>query len=223
MGRLVFVNGVMDAGKTNALLTRAHGMEEKGYSILTVKSDKDLSTKGKMIKSRAGFEREADIVIGDMTNLCSAVLEIAEDSMIDHVLCEEGQFYTPRQIEQAFELAVEHDIDVTVYGLRSDFQSKAFPASIRLFELAHSIETLDAPCSCKQENAAFNARKVDGQFVFEGEQVAVDNEASVTYESLCPTCYQRERQAAASRLFESTYDSEASVEASTRSLVEARI
>jgi thymidine kinase len=38
----------------------------------------------------------------------------------------------------------------------------------------------------------YNARLVDGRFVFDGEQVAIDG-VHVTYESLCPSCYLRER------------------------------
>lgn len=34
----------------------------------------------------------------------------------------------------------------------------------------------------------FNARKVDGRFVFDGSQVAIDG-VDVEYESLCANCY----------------------------------
>ena len=34
-----------------------------------------------------------------------------------------------------------------------------------------------------------NARKVNGKFVFTGEQVAIDGKDDVTYEALCPNCY----------------------------------
>ena len=61
------------------------------------------------------------------------------------------------------------------------------------------IETIEAPCRCTKANAAFNARKIDGKFVFEGDQVAVDNEGDVTYESLCPGCYQAEMRLALGR------------------------
>jgi thymidine kinase len=36
----------------------------------------------------------------------------------------------------------------------------------------------------------FNGRTVDGTFVFDGDQVAIDG-VDVTYESLCPACYLR--------------------------------
>ena len=34
-----------------------------------------------------------------------------------------------------------------------------------------------------------NGRKVNGKFVFEGEQIAIDKEDDVEYESLCAKCY----------------------------------
>jgi thymidine kinase len=34
----------------------------------------------------------------------------------------------------------------------------------------------------------FNARKANGQFIFDGAQVAIDG-VDVTYESLCGDCY----------------------------------
>ena len=37
----------------------------------------------------------------------------------------------------------------------------------------------------------FNARTVDGEFVFDGDQVAIDG-VDVSYESLCGKCYLEE-------------------------------
>ena len=43
-------------------------------------------------------------------------------------------------------------------------------------------------CECGAK-ATFNVRMVSGKFVFDGDQVAIDGEQEVTYESLCPKCY----------------------------------
>ena len=72
------------------------------------------------------------------------------------------------------------------YGLRSDFSLKGFPGSTRLMELAHTIEEMKTICTCGRK-AICNARKVAGQFVFEGEQVAIDMENDVQYVSMCPS------------------------------------
>ena len=60
--------------------------------------------------------------------------------------------------------------------------------------LAHTIEEMKTICTCGRK-AICNARKVAGQFVFEGEQVAIDMENDVQYVSMCPQCYFRERRA----------------------------
>ena len=43
-------------------------------------------------------------------------------------------------------------------------------------------------CACGRK-AMCNGRKVNGQFVFEGAQVAIDTVDNVEYESLCPQCW----------------------------------
>ncbi len=49
-------------------------------------------------------------------------------------------------------------------------------------------------CTCGRK-ATCNCRKVNGRFVFEGEQVAIDLENDVQYVSMCPQCYFREARA----------------------------
>jgi thymidine kinase len=82
---------------------------------------------------------------------------------------------------------------VLAYGIRTDFQTRAFPGSARLLELAHSLEELKTICRCGRK-ALFNARLVGGRFVFDGDQVAIDELSAdrVTYESMCAECYLRE-------------------------------
>jgi thymidine kinase len=76
---------------------------------------------------------------------------------------------------------------VLCYGLRGDFMTHSFPGSLRLMEIAHSIEELKTICRCGSK-AIFNARIVDGKFVSQGDQVAIDGQQA-TYESLCGRCY----------------------------------
>lgn len=53
-----------------------------------------------------------------------------------------------------------------------------------------SLEELKTICQCGRR-ALFNGCTVDGKFVFDGDQVAIDGVA-VGYESLCPACYLEE-------------------------------
>jgi len=110
------------------------------------------------------------------------------------VLCDESQFFTPAQAEQLFLVTVDLNIPVICYGLRADFMNRGFPGSTRLLELAHTIEEMKTICACGRK-ATCNGRKVNGEFVFEGAQVAIDTVDAVEYQSLCPQCWYREYRA----------------------------
>ena len=85
-------------------------------------------------------------------------------------------------------IAIQQDVPVLAYGIRTDFQTVAFPGSRRLLEVAHSLEELKTICRCGRK-AVFNARTINGEFVFDGNQVAIEDGAEVVYESLCGACY----------------------------------
>ena len=115
------------------------------------------------------------------------------------VLCDESQFFTPEQAEQLFRVTVDLGIPVICYGLRADFMMRGFPGSTRLLELAHTIEELKTICACGRK-AICNGRKVNGNYVFEGAQVAIDTVDNVEYQSLCPQCWYREYRAFLNRV-----------------------
>ena len=52
----------------------------------------------------------------------------------------------------------------------------------------NNLEELKTICKCGRK-AVLNGRKINKKFVFEGEQVAIDNVDNVEYESLCGHCY----------------------------------
>ena len=85
-------------------------------------------------------------------------------------------------------VAVTLNIPVICYGLRTDFLMNGFEGSQRLLLIAHTIEELKTICTCGKK-ATLNGRKVNGHYVFEGEQVAIDGENQVDYQSLCTSCY----------------------------------
>ena len=115
------------------------------------------------------------------------------------MLVDESQFLSPAQIDQLFLVAKRDEVSVICYGLRTDFLAHEFPGSRRLFELADNFEKLPTMCRCGSQ-AEFNCRVVDGRHVFEGDQVAIDDGAVVTYESLCGACFMREQDAAGARV-----------------------
>jgi thymidine kinase len=192
MSKLYFRFGAMNSGKSTALLQAAFNYEERGQYVLLAKPAVDY--KGdKNIVSRLGVSREVDFLIRPEDNLRDLFTEQSAESerktgqQVACLLLDEAQFLTEAQVDQALEVAVLDRVPVLAYGIRTDFQTKAFPGSRRLLEIAHSLEELKTICRCGKK-AMFNGRLVNGKFVFSGEQVAIDGD-KVTYESLCPACY----------------------------------
>ncbi|MBQ7859077.1 MAG: thymidine kinase [Faecalibacterium sp.] len=195
MAKLYFRYGAMNSGKSTALMQVAHNYEEQGMRVLIVKPQVDTKG-GERLISRLGVSRTADLVAPadlDVFKAIEADLQ-ANEQKLACVLCDESQFFTPEQAEQLFMVTVELNVPVICYGLRSDFSLKGFPGSTRLLELAHTIEEMKTICTCGRK-AICNTRKVNGEFVFEGAQVAIDGEGKVEYVSTCPQCYFEKRRA----------------------------
>lgn len=194
MAKLYFRYGAMNSGKTTALLQVAYNYEERGMRVLILKPAVD--TKGAdSILSRLGVARHVDrLVTPDMDVYRLVQDDMAANGPLACVLCDESQFFTTVQAEQLFLVTVDLGIPVICYGLRADFTMKGFPGSTRLLELAHTIEEMKTICACGRK-AICNGRKINGQYVFAGEQVAIDQVGDVQYQSLCPQCWLREYRA----------------------------
>lgn len=184
MSKLYFRYSPMNAGKSTALLQVAYNYKERGQRSIIAKPNVD--TKSPEVLSRLNISAKVDWSIDTEHNLIEDFLD-KETEKVDCILVDEAQFLEPRQIEQLFFIAVMRNIPVLAYGIRSDFQTYAFPGAARLFELAHSIEEMKTICRCGAK-AMFNGRKINGEFVSEGEQVAIDGKQA-EYESLCGKCY----------------------------------
>lgn len=174
----------MNAGKSTALLQVAYNYKERGQRSIIAKPSVD--TKSPEVLSRLNISAKVDWSVNPEHHLIKDFLD-KETEKVDCILVDEAQFLEPQQIEQLFFIAVMKNIPVLAYGIRSDFQTNAFPGSARLFELAHSIEEMKTICRCGAK-AMFNGRKINGEFVSEGEQVAIDGQQA-SYESLCGKCF----------------------------------
>lgn len=189
MAKLYFRYGAMNSGKSTALLQVAFNYEERGQRVIIGKPKVDTKA-ADQISSRLGVKRTADFLIDSqdsIRNLIAANVVANPHNPLACVLIDEAQFLTPRQIDELFKVAVLDDIPVLAYGIRTDFRTVAFPGSQRLLEIAHSLEELKTICRCGKK-AILNGRMVNGEFVFAGNQVAIDGE-EVTYESLCGACH----------------------------------
>lgn len=188
MAKLYFRYGAMNSGKSTHLMQVAYNYEERGMKILLIKPKTDIKG-GKKVVSRLGVTREVDMILDTSDDIIEKVEEwIKINGKIDCILADEIQFLKKYHINQLFKIAITKDIPVICYGLRTDFQMNGFEGSERLLLLAHSIEEMKTICTCGKK-AILNGRKINGQYVFEGEQVAIDAQGEVEYESLCGDCY----------------------------------
>ena len=197
MAKLHFKYGAMNSGKSTALINTAYNYSERGLAVAIIKPE--IDTKGEnTIVARAGLSREVDILASHEMDLREEVgLYMARRALdpLHCVLVDESQFLEPEQVDQLFEVAKLDDISVIAYGLRTDFRTKLFRGSMRLLELADNIEKLPTMCRCGSQ-AEFNCRSINGSFVFDGQQVAIDGEDETSYDSLCGVCYTDEREKA---------------------------
>ncbi|MBA8815522.1 thymidine kinase [Microbacterium halimionae] len=188
MAKLYFRYGAMNSGKSTALLQAAYNYEERGQRVLLAKPEIDTKDAGR-ISSRLGVSREVDFLIRPNDDVRALFREHRHEG-VACLLIDEAQFLTPVQVDDLLRIVVFEGVPALAYGIRTDFRTEAFPGSRRLMELAHSLEELKTICRCGRK-ALFNARLVEGRFVFDGDQVAIDQLTadSVTYESMCAECY----------------------------------
>ena len=192
MAKLYYRYGAMNSGKSTALMQVAFNYEERGMRVFILKPSIDTKG-GECLLSRLGVSRPVDKAVTPDMDVFELVKQARGDKPLACVLTDESQFFTPQQAEQLFMVTVKLNIPVIAYGLRTDFSMQGFPGSTRLLELAHAIEEMKTICTCGRK-ATCNGRKVNGEFVFEGDQVAIDQENNVEYQSLCAQCYFAERE-----------------------------
>ena len=115
------------------------------------------------------------------------MLKDGQDEDVNVVIVDECQFLTEAQIDQLRELVDEKNVSVMCFGLRTDFQTKLFPGSRRLLEVADEITEIKTMCECGKK-ATVNAR-IDGEgyVVTEGAQVFLGGNDS--YIAMCHRCW----------------------------------
>lgn len=185
--KLFFYYGAMCSGKSAQLQLKAHNFEERKVPFIIIKSTIDTRDGNSVIHSRPLGDK-ACIAVKPFENLFKRVSnELTDRGKLKYVLVDEAQFLTEKQVDQLSDVVDYLDIDVICYGLKSDFKTKLFPGSKRLFEIADSFKEIESTCSCGEKNM-FNARiDKDGNVVTKGKQVEVGGEDR--YIAMCRKCY----------------------------------
>lgn len=185
MAKLNFKYATMNSGKTLDLIRTAYNYEENGYNVLLLKPAVD--TKGeKCIESRVGLKRQVDYLIEKNDNIIDKISSNLKD--ITCIFVDEVQFLSKKQIDELFLISKVFDINVICYGLRLNFKMEAFEGSKGLLEIAEELEELKTICKCGNI-ARYLGRKVNGNYVLEGDEIVIDGTDNVEYIPLCGDCY----------------------------------
>lgn len=174
MAKLYFRYGTMDSAKTLNLLAVAHNYRKQGKRVVLAKPALDDRFGDLKVASRAGLHEQADLLLEPTT-----VLSLAALRDVDCMLVDEAQFLSPAVVDQLRVITLRLDLPVICYGLRTDFQTRGFPGSLRLLEVADSIEEVKVTCQHCGRKAVFNLRTVGGKAVLEGAQISLGDEEYV--------------------------------------------
>lgn len=188
MAKLYFRHGTVGSAKTLNLLAVAHNYRQQGKKVILMKPDLDTRFAKDRIRSRAGLEMAADILIIDETSLRGV-----DYTGISCILVDEAQFLSAKVIEELRYISLEWDLPILCYGLRTDFKTNLFEGSARLMELADSIEEVKATCHYCNRKSIMNLKHVQGVATNEG--VSIDLGAEEKYYAACYKCYRREIEA----------------------------
>lgn len=192
MAKLIYYYGSMASSKTLRLLSTAYNFEEKGIQIMVLKPSLDTRDEDGIIRSRAGLERKCvnidkDVNVYEVIKKYANVLSVQFEEL-KWIIIDECQFLTEKQVDELSDVVDYLGINVMCYGLRTDFRSKAFPGSKRLFEIADTIEEVKSTCECGNGKTSINAR-LDGKgnIITDGEQVLIGGNEK--YTALCRKCW----------------------------------
>ena len=191
--KLYFNYATMNSGKSLQLMSIAHNMDERHIPTLTIKPSIDTRDGENKIYSRIGISRDCRMFSpeDDLFNLISEEnsRRISCNSYLEWIFVDEAQFLTEEQVDQLSDVVDYLCINVMCYGLRTDFKSRLFPGSKRLFELADTIEEIKSTCECGNKTI-INARvDKDGNVLKNGPQTLVGGDDR--YISICRKCWKR--------------------------------
>lgn len=187
MAKLYFKYGAMGSSKTAQALITKYNYEENDLKVWLIKPSADIRDGENILRSRIGLEAAVEMIPPE-TDICE-LYRAERKGICDVIIVDECQFLTPEQVDQLRAVVDDEGIPVMCFGLRTDFQTKLFPGSHRLMEVADSILEIKTICDCGAK-ATVNAR-IDGSghIVTQGAQVFLGGNDS--YIAMCHRCYIR--------------------------------
>ena len=187
MAKLYFKYGAMGSSKTAQALITKYNYEENDMKVWLIKPSADTRDGVQLLRSRIGLQAAVEVMI-PTRNIYEAYKE-EHTGNCHAVIVDECQFMTPEQIDQLRAIVDDFHVPVLCFGLRTDFQTKLFPGSLRLMEVADTIQEIKTICDCGAK-ATVNARIDEaGHIVTEGAQVMLGGNDS--YIAMCHRCWIR--------------------------------
>ena len=184
MAKLYFKYGAMGSSKTAQALITKYNYEENDLKVWLIKPSADTRDGVSVLRSRIGLEAQVEVIAPE-TDIYMLFTD-AKQGSCDVIIVDECQFLTGRQIDELRSIVNDFNVPVMCFGLRTDFQTKLFPGSLRLMEIADTIQEIKTICDCGAK-ATVNARISGGYIVTEGAQVVLGGNDS--YIAMCHRCY----------------------------------
>ena len=185
MAKLYFKYGAMGSSKTAQALITKYNYEENDMSVWLIKPSADIRDGAGILRSRIGLQASVEIMTPETD--VYRLFQLTRKDRCDAVIVDECQFLTVEQIDQLRAIVDDYNVPVMCFGLRTDFQTHLFPGSLRLMEVADTIQEIKTICDCGAK-ATVNARiDGDGHIVTEGAQVVLGGNDS--YIAMCHRCY----------------------------------
>ena len=159
MAKLYFKYGAMGSSKTAQALITKYNYEENDLQVWLVKPSADDRDGQRILRSRIGLQAQVEVIPPEM-DMYQRFTQTQLDKC-DVIIVDECQFLTEAQIDQLRAIVNDYGIPVMCFGLRTDFQTRLFPGSRRLMEVADTIQEIKTICDCGAK-ATVNAR-IDSQ------------------------------------------------------------
>lgn len=187
MAKLYFKYGAMGSSKTAQALITKYNYEENDLRVWLMKPSADDRDGEAVLKSRIGLVAKAEVIPPERD--IYARFRENQAGKCDVIIVDECQFLTEAQIDQLRTIVNDYNIPVMCFGLRTDFQTRLFPGSRRLMEVADTIQEIKTICDCGAK-ATVNARiDGNGHIITQGAQVVLGGNDS--YIAMCHKCYIR--------------------------------
>jgi thymidine kinase len=182
MAKLYFHYSTMNAGKSTMLLQASYNYQERGMrTVILIAAFDERAGRGR-ISSRIGLESDA-VPFEPTDNLFTLIERLHAESPLACVFVDEAHFMSTDHVWQLAHVVDRLGLPVMVYGLRTDFRGKLFPASQELLAIADELREVRTICHCGRKATMVVRLDHEGNVLHQGAQIEVGGNEK--YVSLC--------------------------------------